>query len=91
MLQLATPMPFLLSPSATLRRGLSKDESTEVIECMFLGKAQKIIYREHEHPPPLKKGDRGGEQREGAYLKNPSNPAPLEADMATLNRTHTLK
>jgi hypothetical protein len=34
-LALETPMPFILSPSATFKRALSKDEFAEIIVCIF--------------------------------------------------------
>ncbi|OYV17910.1 MAG: hypothetical protein CG441_1301 [Methylococcaceae bacterium NSM2-1] len=35
-LVLETPMPFVLSSSATLRRVLAKDEFAEILVCLFL-------------------------------------------------------
>jgi hypothetical protein len=36
-LPLETPKPFVLSPSPSLRRILSKDDFAEIIVCLFLG------------------------------------------------------
>ena len=38
-----TPMPFVLSPSATLRRALSKDEFAEIIVCTIPSEQDKLM------------------------------------------------